>query len=179
MNKVVFLDRDGTINIDKNYQSRIDDFEFFPDVFKSLKMLHDAGYLLIIINNQSGVARGLFTEDDVNQLHAWLLQTLSHNGIKISGIYYCPHHSKGIVEPYNIDCECRKPKLSLFYQAIDEHKIDIDHSFAIGDRLRDLSICLSTGCRGFIIGNRDSDAELPPGIIRVSTIYEAASFIVK
>ena len=97
MNKAVFLDRDGTINVDKEYLSRIEAFEYLPGTIEGLKILQDAGYLLIIVTNQSGIARGYYREEDYLNLENWMVNDLAQKGIKISASYYCPHHPNGKV----------------------------------------------------------------------------------
>jgi D-glycero-D-manno-heptose 1,7-bisphosphate phosphatase len=173
MNKAVFLDRDGTINTDSGYVYRIQDFKFIEGVRESLLLLQEAGYLLVVISNQSGVARGYYTEDDVVRLHAWMIKTLYSEGIVISGVYYCPHHPRGVIEPYNRDCGCRKPKLELFYRAVRDMDIDIDISFAIGDRVRDLEICGVSGCRGYLLRGTEARARLPASIRAVPDLKAA------
>lgn len=152
MNKAIFLDRDGTINVEKNYLYKIEDFEFLPGVIDGLKLLQDAGYLLIIITNQSGIARGYYTEDDFNNLNNWMLHQLEEHGIRITKVYYCPHLPDATIEKYRKDCECRKPKLGMYYQAIDDFDIDLSHSYAIGDKIRDCSVCNNSLCNGYLIG---------------------------
>jgi D-glycero-D-manno-heptose 1,7-bisphosphate phosphatase len=177
VSKAVFLDRDGTINIDKAYLHKIADFEFIPGTKEALARLRDAGYLLVIITNQSGVARGYYTEGDVRALHDWLVQALAKDGIHIAGVYYCPHHPDGSVEAYRLECNCRKPALGLFYRAASELDIDLGSSIAIGDRMRDLQICASSGCRGYLLGGRDS-AALPANIKCAQNLFAAAEDIV-
>lgn len=185
MKKAIFLDRDGTINVEKNYLYKIEDFEFLPGAIDALKMFQDNGFLLIIITNQSGIARGYYKETDFNILNSWMLRTLSEKGILIDKVYYCPHHPNAIIPQYKIECNCRKPKLGLFETAIDEFHLDLKKCFAIGDKIRDCSICKSTFCRGFLI----SDNEDPEVITAVKTgkiqnvkyaldLYEAATEIV-
>lgn len=156
MNKAVFLDRDGTINREKEYLWRIEDFEFLPGAVEGMKMLKAEGFMLIIITNQSGVARGYYTEDDIERLHTWMKQELSAQGINLDAIYYCPHHPKGCQERYRRECECRKPKTGLFLRAAMEFDIDFSQSYAIGDKLRDCAICKATKCRGFLIGENET-----------------------
>ena len=156
MNKAIFLDRDGTINVEKNYLYRIEDFEFLPGVIDALKLLQTAGFLLIIITNQSGIARGYYTVDDFQKLNNWMLKELKDRGVVINDVYFCPHLPNAAIEQYKVDCDCRKPKLGLFKKAIIEHNIDLNASFSIGDKIRDLSICKSTACRGFLVGNNES-----------------------
>ena len=120
----VFLDRDGTINMDKDFVCRIEDFEFLPGAIEGLKLLQDAGYLLIIITNQSGIARGYYTEADFHKLNDWMLTELQeHYGVKIDAVYYCPHlpSTDELVAPelkkYRVSCTCRKPQIGLFEKA--------------------------------------------------------------
>lgn len=155
MNKAVFLDRDGTINLEKNYLYRIEDFEFLPGVVDALKMLQQAGYLLVIITNQSGIGRGYYTEADFQKLNDWMVSTLRKQGVTIADVYFCPHLPDAQVAEYRKQCNCRKPKLGMFEKAVNEHHIDLAKSFAIGDKIRDCAICESTECRGFLIGNNE------------------------
>ena len=167
MDKAVFLDRDGTINLDKSYVYKISDFEFLPGAKEALFLLRNAGYQLVIVTNQSGVARGYYTEDDVRTLHRWLAETLAREGAGVAGIYYCPHHPRDM-------CGCRKPGLDLFYRAASELGLDIDSSIAIGDRARDLQICGRSGCRGYLLGNGQSGESLPVSVRRVTDLQAAA-----
>lgn len=152
MNKAIFLDRDGTINVEKHYLYKIEDFEFLPGAIAALKKLQDAGFLLIIITNQSGIARGYYSQEDFLKLNKWMLEELKRHDVIISDVYYCPHLPDARIKKYRKTCECRKPKLGLFEQAVIEYNIDLSHSFAIGDKLRDCAICENTDCRGFLIG---------------------------
>lgn len=180
MNKAVFLDRDGTINVEKHYLYKITDFEFIPGALDGMKLLSNAGYLLIIITNQSGIARGYYTEDDYQTLNRYMLQECEKNGIKITDTYYCPHLPEARIKDYSLDCECRKPKTGLFRQAIEKYNIDLSTSYAIGDKLRDLSICEKTACMGYLIdGFNSENGELPAGVKAVSSLAEAAEDILK
>lgn len=155
MNKAIFLDRDGTINVEKHYLYKIEDFEFLPGVIEALKMLQDAGYLLIVITNQSGIGRGYYTENDFKVLNDWMVNTLKEKGIVISAVYYCPHLPDAKILKYRKDCECRKPKLGMYYQAIKDFNIDLSQSYAIGDKIRDCEICKTTVCHGFLISQNE------------------------
>ena len=130
MERAIFLDRDGTINIDNNYIYKISDFKFIEGAIEALKMFQNNKYKLIIITNQSGIAKGFFKEKDLEILNIWLKNELKQNGVIIDAIYYCPHNA-------NDNCNCRKPKIGLFEKAIKEFNIDISKSYAIGDKLRD------------------------------------------
>lgn len=153
--KAIFLDRDGTINIDKSYIYKTTDFEFIPGAIEALKILQNEGFRLIIITNQSGIARGYYTENDLKKLNNWMLNQLYDEGINISKVYYCPHCKDGIVNQYNVECNCRKPKLGLFLEAIKEFNIDIENSYAIGDKIRDCEIAFKMNCKGYLIGHNE------------------------
>lgn len=157
MNKSVFLDRDGTINVEKAYLSKVEEFEYLPGVIEGLRMLQDAGFILIIVTNQSGIARGYYSEDDFLKLNEWMLSNLRKKGIKIAKVYYCPHHPNGKIEKYKMDCNCRKPKLGMYAKAVEDFDIDLTWSFAIGDKIRDLAICEKTSCRGYLISNLEEE----------------------
>ncbi len=137
MNKAVFLDRDGTLNIDHGYVHTIDDFEFVEDSIEALRKLKQMGYLLVLVTNQSGIARGYFTEDQFLQLTEWMDWSLAEQGVDLDGIYYCPHHIDGKGE-YRQDCDCRKPKGGMLKDAIKALKIDPTKSVMIGDKVEDL-----------------------------------------
>lgn len=151
MNKAVFLDRDGTINVDKNYLYKIEEFEFLPGVLDALADLKRNGYLLIIVTNQSGIARGFYTEEEYLQLEKWMLEEMKRAGAEVDAIYYCPHLKDATLEKYRVDCKCRKPKLGMFERAIIEHEIDVNASIAIGDKERDLVLCENGVTQGYLV----------------------------
>ena len=157
MSKAIFLDRDGTINVDKGYLSKIEEFEFIPGAIEGLRMLSKAGYQLIVMTNQSGIGRGYYTEADFQSLNKWMINTLANYNVEIEQVYYCPHLPNAEIEKYRCNCNCRKPKLGMYYKAISEYEIDVENSYAIGDRLRDCAICKSTLCQGFLIGTTEKD----------------------
>lgn len=156
MNKAVFLDRDGTINVEKHYLHKIEDFIFLPGVINGLHLLQEAGFMLVIITNQSGIARGYYTENDFHVLNDWMINQLKKNDVHIAKVYYCPHLPDAPVKHYAKDCNCRKPHIGMFLRAIEELGIDVDKSYAIGDKLRDLSICKSTKCVGYLVSNNEN-----------------------
>ena len=137
MKKAVFLDRDGTLNIDHGYVYKIDDFQFIEGSIDALKSLKEMGYLLVLVTNQSGIARGYFSEDQFLQLTEWMDWSLSDRGVDLDGIYYCPHHPEGKGE-YKEDCECRKPKAGMLLEAIKALEIDPAQSIMVGDKIEDL-----------------------------------------
>ncbi|MGR3807479.1 D-glycero-beta-D-manno-heptose 1,7-bisphosphate 7-phosphatase [Pasteurella testudinis] len=137
MKKAIFLDRDGTINIDHGYVHQIDQFEFIEGSIEALLELKQRGYLLVLVTNQSGIARGYFSEDQFLQLTEWFDWSLADRGVDFDGIYYCPHLPDGIGE-YRQDCDCRKPKAGMLLQAAAELGIDLNRSFMVGDKIEDI-----------------------------------------
>lgn len=154
-NKAIFLDRDGTLNVDKDYLHRIEDFEWLPGALQALRKLEKLGFLLVVLTNQSGIARGYYSERDFLELNRWMIGDLERQGIHVAKVYYCPHHPRAALAEYRVECDCRKPKLGMFERAIREMHIDVDRSYAIGDKLRDCAICQKTGCHGFLIGEKE------------------------
>ncbi len=155
MNKAVFLDRDGTINVDKDYLYRIEEFEYLPGVIEALKTLQDRGYLLIVITNQSGIARGYYSEDDYIKIDRWMKEDLKAKEVSIAASYYCPHHPNAIVKMYRYECGCRKPGTELFWRAQRDFNIDMSKSFAIGDKERDLEICKEAPVKGILMKDKN------------------------
>jgi len=142
MNKAAFLDRDGVINLDvQDYTSKIKDFKFLPGVFEGLKALQEKGYLLIVITNQGGIAKGLYTKEDVETLHHWMRNELEKEDIYITEIYFCPHHD------VSGKCLCRKPGSLMLEKAIARFDIDAKQSFFIGDKETDTQAAIAAGVR--------------------------------
>ena len=137
MEKYIFLDRDGTINVEKHYLHKIEDFEYENGVLEALEGLQKLGYKFIIVTNQAGIAKGYYTERDYLILEEFIEKDLLKKGIIIQKTYHCPHHPQGKI-PYNVNCECRKPKTGMFIKAIEEFNIDIENSYMVGDRFTDL-----------------------------------------
>tara|TARA_R110001583_G_scaffold131271_1_gene282990 strand:- start:395 stop:946 length:552 start_codon:yes stop_codon:yes gene_type:complete len=145
MNKAFFLDRDGVINIDGDYVSTIEDFQLIDGVFEACKIILSQGYKIIIITNQSGIGRGYYTEEQFFELNRWMIDKFKGGGIHLTDVYFCPHHPTDAVEPYNIDCECRKPKPGMIQKAKVQHDIDLVKSVLVGDRLSDITSGKSAG----------------------------------
>ncbi|MFT6986087.1 MAG: D-glycero-D-manno-heptose 1,7-bisphosphate phosphatase [Psychromonas sp.] len=143
--RAVFLDRDGVINVDNGYVSKVDDFEFIEGVIDACKKLKEKGYLLVVITNQSGIARGYFTEQQFHTLTEWMDWSFTDRGVDLDGIYYCPHHyEKGIGE-FKLDCDCRKPKPGMLLSAIEELNIDVTNSILVGDKVSDIQAGIAAG----------------------------------
>lgn len=169
LNKAVFLDRDGTLNVDAGYVYRVEDFVYMPGAKAALRLLQEAGFLLVVITNQSGVARGLFREEDVQLLNDWMIDDLKRVGIRITRIYYCPH-----LPEISGECDCRKPRTGLYRRAIHDLGLDLSRCWAIGDNLRDVEICKTGICRGALIGK---DPIGHTTVRRVDTILDAARYV--
>ncbi|MFP1878668.1 D-glycero-alpha-D-manno-heptose-1,7-bisphosphate 7-phosphatase [Lonsdalea quercina] len=133
----VFLDRDGVINREVNYCHRIEDFVFVPGVFEVLKMLQQKFDHLFIVTNQAGIGKGFYSEKQYSILTSWMISMLNDEGVNITKVYFCPHHISGIY-PYNIDCDCRKPKPGMIDLAVQEYNIDVSKSIFIGDKSSDI-----------------------------------------
>jgi len=134
----VFLDRDGVINKDKGYVSKIDDFEFIEGSIEAMQLLKQNGYLVVVITNQSGIARGYYSEDEFMVLTEWMDWSLADRGVDLDGIYYCPHHPEKGIGDYKQDCSCRKPNTGMLDSAGKELDIDFANSYLVGDKLSDI-----------------------------------------
>lgn len=134
----VFIDRDGVINVDHGYVHDEHDFEYIDGVFEATKALKDQGYMLVLVTNQSGIARGKFSEDRFLSLTQWMDWNFVDHGVEFDGFYYCPHHPEDGIGEYKQDCDCRKPKPGMFISARDFLKIDMEKSVMIGDKAEDM-----------------------------------------
>ena len=141
----VFLDRDGVINFDPGYVYKIEEFQFIPGVFRACREFIRLGYQIIIITNQSGIARGLYSVDDFKRLTKWMLNQFKEHGVEITDIYYCPHHEVHGKGQYKLDCHCRKPKPGMIKQAETEHQINLQLSVLIGDTHSDIKAGQAAG----------------------------------
>ena len=142
--KTIFLDRDGVINKEINYLYKIEDFEFIEGVFESCLFFQDLDYQIIIISNQSGVARGLFSETDYHILTKWMIKQFKVKGVSILDTFYCPHLPES-------SCNCRKPKPGMFLKAIEKHNIDPKISWMIGDKETDIEAANLAGIKNTIL----------------------------
>jgi D,D-heptose 1,7-bisphosphate phosphatase len=152
MTRAIFLDRDGTLIEDQKYQFQPDGLHLLGGVASGLRWLRAAGYRLIVITNQSGVARGLFGEDSVREINARLADILAEEQIDIDAFYYCPHHVEGCVPEYSVECECRKPRPGMILQAAKDLRLDLADSWVVGDIRDDVKAGQSAGCRTVLIG---------------------------
>ncbi|WP_038176202.1 MULTISPECIES: D-glycero-beta-D-manno-heptose 1,7-bisphosphate 7-phosphatase [Vibrio] len=141
----VFLDRDGVINVDHGYVHDEHEFEFIEGVFEAAKQLKQMGYQLVLVTNQSGIARGKFSEDRFLSLTQWMDWNFVDNGVEFDGIYYCPHHPEQGLGKYKQECDCRKPKPGMFISARDFLHIDMANSVMVGDKAEDLMAAEAAG----------------------------------
>jgi len=143
----VFLDRDGVINKDNGYVSEIDDFEFLEGAIEACIALKKKGYLLVLVTNQSGIARGYFSEEQFHTLTEWMDWSMADRGVDLDGIYYCPHHNEAGIGEFKIDCECRKPKPGMLNNAIEDLNIDVENSILVGDKVSDIKAGIAAGVK--------------------------------
>ena len=147
----VFLDRDGTLIEESGYLDRLERLAFFPFTADAVRLLNRAGLAVVVVSNQSGVARGLLTEAFVAQTHQFITERLEQGGAKIDAFYYCPHHPDGIVDEYRQRCDCRKPLPGLLRKAARDLGLDLRRSFAVGDRWPDLGAGEAVGARRVLV----------------------------
>nr|WP_293753188.1 D-glycero-beta-D-manno-heptose 1,7-bisphosphate 7-phosphatase [Limnohabitans sp. Rim8] len=143
--QAAFLDRDGVINQDKGYVHRWEDFEFLPGAIEGMRLLQDAGYALVVVTNQSGLARGHFTEQAYQALMRAMREALEREGVQLAGVYHCPHHPSGAVSGLAIECDCRKPAPGLLLQAARELNLSLTDSVLIGDKPSDIAAARAAG----------------------------------
>lgn len=178
--RAVFLDRDGTINEEVQYLSRVEDFRLIPGVPYALQRLKDAGFLLVVVTNQSGIGRGLYDEAALHAIHDKMHEELAHFGITVEACYFCPHHPEHAVGDYRVDCSCRKPLPGMLQQAALDLDIDLSSSYMIGDKLGDIEAGLNAGCTSLMVrtgyGAVDS-ARLPAGVSAYQDLQEAVEAI--
>jgi D-glycero-D-manno-heptose 1,7-bisphosphate phosphatase len=158
-NRAVFIDRDGTLVHARHYPSRPEDLVLYDGIGDRLRDIQQAGYLLVMITNQSGIARGYFTEADLARMHDHLRDELSMHGVSIDAIYFCPHHIDGSIPALAINCDCRKPQPGMLLQAAADLSIDLRRSWFLGDILDDVEAGNRAGCRTILV---DIGSEPPP-----------------
>ena len=155
LTKAIFFDRDGTLNVDIGYLHEFEKFEWIDGAIDAIKFCNENNFLAIVITNQSGIARGFYTEDDVKKLHQKINEELKKFDAHIDDFFYCPHHVKGIVKEYNFDCDCRKPKPKLIDDACTKYNIDKKKSLMVGDKLIDVECANNAGIRGILFEGKN------------------------
>ena len=169
----VFLDRDGTLIEEVGYLDRVDRIEWLPYGIDAVRLLNQAGYAVVIVTNQAGVARGLYGEADVQAVHAAIDARFARGGARIDAYYYCPHHPEGVVEAYRQACGCRKPATGMLDQARDALGIDVARSFVVGDRWSDVALGTRAGARGLLVRTgygRDEEARPKADVTAVAVV---------
>ncbi len=147
----VFLDRDGTLCEEVGYVNHLSRSRLLPNSIEAIRLVNRAGLLAVVTTNQSGVARGYFSQELVEAVHAKLLATLSENGARLDAVYYCPHHPSEGTPPWRAVCECRKPKPGMILRAAREHDIDLSGSYVVGDSVVDIEAGASAGVPGILV----------------------------
>jgi len=182
MDKAVFLDRDGTINVEREYLHRPEDFRFIPGAPQAIRLLNEAGFRVIVVSNQSGIARGYYDEVAVERLHRFMDGELAARGARIDAYYFCPHHPEHGDGEYGRACDCRKPWPGMLLQAAADLSLDLAASYMVGDKLADVQAGLNAGCRPLLVRTGYGAAEaalLPAGVAVYDDLLAAARAIVK
>jgi D-glycero-D-manno-heptose 1,7-bisphosphate phosphatase len=184
MKPAVFLDRDGTVNVDVGYLCRSDQLSLLPRALDGLRTLRDAGLALVIITNQAGVARGLIPPESLGVIQRAFMRLLRTNAIPLAGYYACPHHPDGSVPEYRRECDCRKPAPGLVLQAARELDLDLQRSYVIGDKPSDVQLAHNTGATGILVltgeGRKHLEnypSDLAPPHMVCDDLYDAARWI--
>lgn len=170
--RVVFLDRDGTMNVEVNYLHRKEDLKLIDGTAKAVRLLNEAGYKVIVVTNQAGVARGYYTEEDVKKLHDYLNEMLAGEGAHVDAFYYCPHHPEYGIGIYKKKCHCRKPDTGMFEAAENDipEGIDKEHSYMIGDKRIDAKAGKNFGIKGILVGTgygkEEHESDILSGLIK-------------
>lgn len=150
-NRAIFIDRDGTINEEAGFLTTTSQFRLFGFAAEAIRLINDVGWRAIVITNQSGIARGLFTEEFLSEIHAQMERSLEQRGALIDAIYYCPHHPEFGEPLYRKDCNCRKPKPGLLEKAARDFSLDLKECHVIGDRYRDVEMGRAVGARSVLV----------------------------
>ncbi len=150
-NSAVFLDRDGTINKEVGYLDSLEQLRIFPAAFDAVRMINEAGMKVVVVTNQSGIARGFFDEDFVNTVHAKINEIFRERGAFIDRFYYCPHHRTEGIGKYRISCNCRKPAPGMLIKASEELDIDLPGSYVVGDMAKDIELANNVRAKGILV----------------------------
>jgi D,D-heptose 1,7-bisphosphate phosphatase len=175
MNRAVFLDRDGTINVDTGYTYQIEGFKFIKGVFAALRKLSKTDFKSIVITDQSGIGRGYYAKEDTEKIHGYMLRELSKRGIRIDKIYYCPHApEKG--------CHCRKPGTLLIRRAAKEFDLNLPKCYFVGDKTKDIQAGKNAGCKTILVmtgkAGKDHEFAVKPDF-KAHNLLEAVNYVLK
>lgn len=147
----VFLDRDGTVNQEVQYLSKPEQMKLMPRAGQAIARLNQAKLPVIIVTNQSGIARGYYSEDDLHAIHARMDELLAEHGASVTAYYYCPHHPQAKIEQYRVDCECRKPRTGMLFAAAAQENVALGQSYLVGDKRSDLDAAHHAGCQPILV----------------------------
>jgi D-glycero-D-manno-heptose 1,7-bisphosphate phosphatase len=181
----VFLDRDGTMIEDSGYLSRVEDIAPFPWMVDAVRALNRAGLVVVVVTNQSGIARGMVTEEQMFRIHGRIDELLNSGGAEVAAYYHCPHHPEGIVAPFAGVCGCRKPAPGLVDRAAADLDLDVARSYVIGDKWIDVALARAVGAKGVLVrtGYGAGEEKSPaPGVTAdavVDNLAAAASWILR
>jgi len=183
LNKAVFLDRDGVINEDPpHYAHRIDQLRLINGSGPAIKMLNIAQFKVIVIRNQSGVAKGLYKEDAVKIFNNEMIRQLGHFDAHVDAIYYCPHHPEATIKKYKIDCDCRKPKPGMILNGGKNFNIDFKASFLVGDKWSDIEAGQSVGCKTILVktghGQEEYERDQHPVDYVTADLFDAVRYFI-
>ncbi len=176
----IFLDRDGTLIRDVGYLCRQDQVEILPRVAEAIRLLRGQGFLVVVVTNQSAVARGRLTEEELGRVHDALNALLAQDDAHLDGIYYCPHHPTEGVGPYHAECDCRKPNTGMIVKAVGDLGLDPSSSYVVGDQTSDMELAERIGAKGvwiareLVAGGDSPDSKHPV----VADLWQAAKWIV-
>ena len=185
VNRAVFLDRDGTINEDVGYLDRFERLRLFPYCIDAIRILNRAGFRIVVVSSQAGIAHGVISETFVKDAHALIGRKVAEAGGCIDAFYYCPHLPSAEVERYRTDCDCRKPKPGMIHSAARDLALDVSRSFVVGDRWRDIEMAQAAGATGILVetGYGKTEAANRPAHINpvpvVANLIEATSLILR
>jgi D-glycero-D-manno-heptose 1,7-bisphosphate phosphatase len=181
----VFLDRDGTIIEEAGYLDSLEQLAFFPFAIDAVRLLHRAGFAVVIVTNQAGIGRGMYEEQFVRHTHDVMAGRFAGAGVTVDGYYYCPHHPDATVARYRMTCDCRKPGPGMLLAAAADLDLDLRRSFAVGDKWTDVQAGQAAGASGILVrtgyGQR-SESSPPPGVVPAvvtDNLMSAAAWILR
>lgn len=181
----VFLDRDGTLIEEAGYLDRLERLIFFPYTVDAVRVLNQAGFLVVVVTNQAGIARGIVKESFLPQAHAYIDDRLHAGGARVDGYYFCPHHPEAVIPKFRQACVCRKPQPGMLFRAAADLDIDLSRSFVVGDRWHDLEAGQTVGARALLVrtGYGRTEEAAPKASVTptaiVDNVMEAASWILR
>jgi len=178
MNKALFLDRDGIINIDHGYVYQKENFDFVKGIFDICRSANEKGYIIIVITNQSGIGRGKYSETDFKELTAWMVTKFKEQGILIKDVYFCPHHPTNALDDYLMQCECRKPAPGMIIKAAQDHQIALNQSIFIGDKVSDIQAAEAAGIKNRILVASQYQDKVEIKAQKVDSVTQVEPYIV-